>query len=299
MDLAPNDLRSSDYVAQVIDGDGVAHKLGRTPVNTYKGVIRGSDEAQARLFVTESSVEGAVITKAERYFIQPARSLSKERHEDEFVFYKGSDVTKEAGSCGVTLADEVAARESQAGLKGKSDITAEANNPVVGISPLKLARIATEADGEYVSFFGGAAQANAQILNIMNLVDGIYQVEIGVTFQVVFQNAWSDAATDPYSSTAPNTLLGQFRNHWNANFTNIQRSLAHMWTGKNMDGDTIGIASVGVVCRTPASAYGVSQRFPTNSSTPITAQTVVLTAHEIGQTLVPSTLTNPRTLHPT
>ena len=282
MELAPNDLRSADYVAQVIDGDGVAHKLARTPVNTYKGTIRGSDEAQARLLVMEGSVEGAVITKAERYFIQPARSLSKERSEDEFVFYKGSDLTKEAGSCGVTLADEVAARENQAVLEGKSEITAEANNPVVGISPLKIARIATEADGEYVSAFGGAAQANAQILSIMNLVDGIYQVEIGVTFQVVFQNAWSDAATDPYSSTVPSTLLGQFRNHWNANFTNIQRSLAHMWTGKNMDGDTIGIASVGVVCRTPTSAYGVSQRFPTNIATPLTAQTVVLTAHEIG-----------------
>src|SRR4030095_2171717 len=136
MELAPNDLRSADYVAQVIDGDGVAHKLGRAPVNTYKGIIRGSDEAQARLLVTEGSGEGAVITKAERYFIQPARSLSKERSEDEFVFYKGSNLTKEAGSCGVTLAEKVAAREEQA--EGKSDITAEANSPVVGISPLKM-----------------------------------------------------------------------------------------------------------------------------------------------------------------
>jgi hypothetical protein len=119
----------------------------------------------------------------------------------------------------------------------------------------------------------------------MNLVDGIYQAEIGVTFQVVFQNAWSDTATDPYTTNVPggtNGLLSQFRNHWNTNFTNTQRSLAHMWTGRNMDGDTIGIASVGVVCRTPASAYGISQRFPTSGAIPITAQTVVLTAHEIG-----------------
>src|SRR6185436_16496372 len=39
---------------------------------------------------------------------------------------------------------------------------------------------------------------------------------------------------------------------------------------------------IGVVCRSPNSAYGVSQRFPTSGAVPITAQTVVLTAHEIG-----------------
>ena len=282
MELAPNDLRSSDYVAQVIDADGVAHKLAKTPVDTYKGIVHGSNGAQARLTVKEGSIEGAVITEGERYFIQPARSLSKERNEDEFVFYKGSDVTKESGSCGVTLADEVAARETPMVTDGKADVTAEGLTPVVGLSPLKIARIATEADAEYVSALGGAGNANAQITSILNLVDGIYQVEIGVTFQIVFQNTWTDSATDPYSSTVPGTLLGQFRSHWNSNFTNIQRSLAHMWTGKNMDGDTIGIASLGVVCRSPGSAYGVSQRFPTSGTTPITAQTVVLTAHEIG-----------------
>ena len=252
------------------------------PVNTYKGIVHGSKGAQARLTVKEGSVEGAIITEGERYFIQPARSLSPNRKEDEFVFYKGSDVTKEAGECGVTLAEEVAAREAHVTTENKADITAEAVNPVTGMSPLKIARIATEADAEYVSALGGASLANAHIMNIMNLVDGIYQVEIGVTFQIAFQNAWSDSSSDPYNSTAPSTLLSEFRNHWNSNFTNVQRSLAHLWTGKNLDGSTIGIASVGVVCRTPSSAYGLSQRFPVDSANPITAQTVVLTAHEIG-----------------
>ena len=42
MQLSPNDLRSSDYVAQEITADGVAHKLPRTAVNTYKGSVQGS-----------------------------------------------------------------------------------------------------------------------------------------------------------------------------------------------------------------------------------------------------------------
>jgi hypothetical protein len=58
--------------------------------------------------------------------------------------------------------------------------------------------------------------------------------------------------------------------------TGVVRDVAHMWTGKDMDGSTVGIAWVGVVCRSPSYSYGVSQRY---SSTP---QKYVLTAHEIG-----------------
>ena len=286
MQLSPNDLRASDYVAQEIAADGVTRKLPRTPVNTYKGSVQGSPKAQARVTVTENSVEGAIITGGERYFIQPARALSKQAREDEFVFYNGEDVAKEAGTCGVTLADEVAARTSSQinkVEKSASVFAAEALNiPVPGLTPLKVARLATDADAEYVSALGSAALANAQIMSVMNLIDGIYQVEIGITFQVVFQNTWTNAGTDPYSSTDPVLLLDQFSTHWNSNFTNVQRSLAHLWTGKNVDGSTVGIASVGVVCKFPDSAYGFSQRFPVDALNPITAQTVTVTAHEMG-----------------
>ena len=219
MQLSPNDLRATDYVAQEITADGVVHKLPRSAVNTYKGTVQGSPKAQARVTVTENSVEGAIISEGERYFIQPARSLSKLAREDEFVFYNGADVTKEAGTCGVTLADEVAARDGSKidkVEKASSVFEAEANAPVPGLTPLKVARLATEADAEYVSALGSASLANAQIMSIMNLVDGIYQVEIGVTFQVVFQNAWSNAGSDPYSSTDPIVMLDQFRSHWNS-----------------------------------------------------------------------------------
>ncbi len=281
MQLEPYDMRAPDYASQLITADGVAHKLAKGPINTYKGTVKGNAGAQARMTVKESSIEGAIITGSDRFFIQPAGSLSKVARDDEFVFYRSSDVASEGATCGVTLADEVAAHEARAGSHLKAVETPAAPGPITGLSPLKIARLATDADAEYVSAFGGASQANAQITSIMNLVDGIFQFEIGITFQITFQNAWADAATDPYTSTAPGSRLSEFRNHWNANFTNIQRSLAHLWTGQDLDGGTIGVASLAVVCRSPQSAYGLSQKFP-HSGTAITAHTVVLTAHEIG-----------------
>jgi hypothetical protein len=289
--VAPHDIRSADYVAQVIGSDGMAQKLARTPVNTFKGEVRGLPQAQARLTIEHDSIEGSIITKSERYFIQPARALSRASRSDEFVFYRGSDVIKDAGECGVTLADEVAAEEerarSAAGSGSKAPSTSNfETSEITSLSPLKIVRLVTDADAEYVNTLGGVAQANSQILNIMNQVDGIYQVEIGVTFQIVGQNAWSDAATDPYTSTAVScpsppgtcvTLLNEFRNRWNSNPPlTMTRDLAHLWTGKDLDGGTIGVAFVGVVCTSNTSSYGLSQRINNPTST------VVLTAHEIG-----------------
>ena len=284
LSMTPHDMRSSDYSAQVIDAQGVAHPLPKTEVNTYKGQVKGLPDAQVRMSLTEKGLEGAIITREKRYFLQPARSISKEARTDDFILYDSADLTKEDGSCGVTLAEEVAAQSESTKPSATGVIEAEVSGPVQSISPMKIARISTDADGEYVAAFGGASQANTQIANILNFVDGIYQVEIGVTFQIVQQNTWADQSTDPYTSTVPSTLLGQFREHWNDFFPSSgenTRSLAHLFTGKKLDGNIVGVASFGVVCRVPSFAYGLSQRFPTSSNI-ITAQTVVLTAHEIG-----------------
>jgi hypothetical protein len=286
--MTPHDIRSADYSAQVIDAQGVRHPLPRTEVTTYKGEVKGLPNAQVRMSLSDKGLEGAIISRERRLFIQPARAFSKDARPDDFVLYDGADLTKHEGTCGLELAEEVAAQAAaqaeatEAKVQGVIDFAvSEPNQP---LTTLKLARIATDADGEYVAAFGGASQANTQIQNILNFVDGIYQVEIGVTFQIVQQNTWADLNTDPYTTTNPGDLLTQFRNHWNANFPstgNNTRSLAHLFTGKEIDGSTIGIASFGVVCRTPTFAYGLSQRFPTINLS-ITAQTVVLTAHEIG-----------------
>ena len=198
--------------------------------------------------------------------------------------YESADLHKHDGTCGVTLADEVAAQEGAVKAAPTDVIEAEVSGPVNSFTPMKIARISTDADGEYVASFGGASQANTQIANILSFVEGIYESEIGITFQIVQQNTWADANTDPYTSTAPSTRLGQFRDHWNANFPNSganARSIAHLFTGVDLDGSIIGIASFGVACRNANFSYGLSQQFPFGS-TSITAQTVVLTAHEIG-----------------
>ena len=285
--MSPHDLRSDDYRADAVDSNGVTRPLPRTEVHTYRGYVKGLPDAQARMSLTARGLEGAIITKQGRYFLQSARSISKDASADEFVLYEGGDLHKHDGTCGVTLADEVAAQGQMAKSGATEVIDLEASGPVSSITPMKIVRIATDADGEYVTAFGGASQANAQITSILNFVEGIYESEIGLTFEIVQQHVFEDASTDPYTSTAPSTRLGQFRDRWNlpdlaSGSPGIPvRSIAHLFTGVDLDGGTIGIASLGVACRSANFSYGLSQQFPFGS-TSIFAQTVVLTAHEIG-----------------
>ena len=297
LQFSPIDLRSADYEAREIDANGVAHKLPKTPANTYKATVKGDTRAQARVALGEHGLEGAIITGDKRYFIEPSRSLSKTAQADEFVFYSSEDVAPTNASCGVTLADEVAAQQNLTAASTKTGTSelvsppdpAELASPITPLSPMKIARIATDADAEFVNASGGSAAANNQITQIINLVDGIYQVEVGITFQIVFQNTWTNAGTDPYTATVASDRLTQFEDFWNDHDPSggIPRSLAHLFTGVNVTGgapdfDTgvIGIAQTGTTCRFPEAAYGLSERFPSNGT--INSTTVILTAHEIG-----------------
>jgi hypothetical protein len=287
LEFSPYDLRSSDYSAQQIGADGVAHKLAKTAVNTFRASVKDNANAQARMSLGANGLEGAIITGTDKFFIQPARALSKNAQADEFVFYSAADVadTEEGDeSCGVTLADEIAAQEqiAAAAATDTTEVKSELNN-VPTISPMSTVRLATDADAEYVNGVGGPDAANNRILQIMNVVDGIYQVELGLTFQIVFQNTWTDANTDPYTTADAAALLDQFRVHWQGRSDGgfgTTRSLAHMWTGRDLTGSTIGIASLAVVCRSSFGAYGLSQRFPLTGASD--ARTALLTAHEIG-----------------
>lgn len=49
-------------------------------------------------------------------------------------------------------------------------------------------------------------------------------------------------SNDPYTSTSANTILGEFMAEWTSNPGSIQRDVAQMFTAKEVDGGTIGIA---------------------------------------------------------
>jgi hypothetical protein len=265
--LEPNDLRAPNYVAQETMEDGTVRILPSPAVTTYAGRVLNRSGAQARFTINGNEVVGLILDGDERFFVEPLRNYTLSGGPTDYVFYREADLRPEAfpGTCDVTAAHKVG--RAIDGVSAKVEDVALPANYVV--------QLATETDNEYVTALGTAQAANSEILSIVNQISGVYSAEVGISFQVVLQNTYG--GSDPYTNdTNSSGILNEFRNRWNSAMTGVARDVAHMWTGKDMAGSTVGIAWVGVVCNAPSYSYGVSQRY---TGTP---QKYVLTAHEIG-----------------
>ena len=270
--LIPHDMRGIAYRAVEMRHDRAERTLESSPVRTFKGAVANWSGSHARFTVTDDRIEGVILTPEERYFIEPAGKYSTSALSSDFVFYKASDVLPSAAAqepsdmCGVSLAKKIDTTSKQVAPQ-----TSTASSSAL------IVELATEADYEYVTALGGSVNANNEILSIMNQVEGVYETELGITFQIVYQNTWA-TQNDPYTTTADSIkVLDEFKNYWNANFTHINRDLAHMWTGKQMGG-VIGRAIISSVCNDPQASisYSISRKYD------LEPMKYVLTAHEIG-----------------
>ena len=281
LEVEPYDVRSADYRAVAAGPDGVMKELAHTPSNSWRGRVRGQEGTIVRLYLDGEKLQGVIITPGETFFIEPARDLSSAAGAGEFVFYEASSVKPVDATCEVaTLGERVAAEAKSSGVTAAAATSTPQADEI--FAPLTEARVATEADFEFFQKNGNnEAATNADILNIMTQVDGIYEAQLGVSLRVVFQRVWT-TDTDPYTLTAASAALQQFASSYNGTFpagTQPQRELTHLFTGKNLDGTTIGIAYRGVICDFPGNSYGISESLFQNNTA---ATRVGVTAHEIG-----------------
>ena len=268
--LRPNDLRAANYRAQEVSADGVTRDVAMPDVTTYRGSVEGMTGTDARFTIDGEHVEGMIITPQDSYFVEAAGKYSAAAGANDYLVYKASDVRPDiTRSCG-TLDEEI----SRSAKDIAPRVAAAAVAPEV-FSPMKVVEIATEADLEYTNALGGSANANNDILGIMNGVQAIYQRDIGLTFSVTFQHTWTTA--DPFGAngTGAAAVLNAFTAYWNTNFTTTPRDVAHLWTGKNLGGPN-GVAWIGVVCRDAAGSYGISDLET------IAPFRIAIPAHEIG-----------------
>ncbi|MEJ7712884.1 MAG: M12 family metallo-peptidase [Pyrinomonadaceae bacterium] len=285
IELTPHDLRASNYTAIDVAAGGASRQVETGPVRTYKGTTMGA-EAEARFTVDDNTIEGVIITGQEKYFVESLRKYKPTAKATDFVLYKSSDVYHDGGDeCAVTLdyqAENAFENFAARPVSGSAAVTPEIAEAGTAYKEVELA---TEADFEYVSALGGAAAANNEILSILNQVEGIYKAELGISFRVSHQSTWTDAA-DPYTKEVSSELLEEFRAYWNINRSNVQRDLAHLWTGKdiysidsttgNRNTNNVGVAYKSVTCNAPSYGYGLTER----RIDP--AGKVRVTAHEIG-----------------
>ena len=270
LELEPHDMRAPNYRAVETGPGGVRRALPRGPVTTFKGRLAGQEDTHGRFAITHRGVEGVVFTAAERYYVEPLQRYLASAGAADLVVYRHSDIKFARGrKCGVSLPQRL--------QLGVDRIRAQ---PATSTVKEYLVEVATEADYEFVEALGDSDAANAEIVSILNMVDGVYQSELLLDLSITYQHTWA-VEEDPYTKTNAKRLLEEFRDHWRDNFQSSEDyDLAHLWTGRELDAKTVGIAFLGTLCRSRDFSFALSQY----SSTSVVIK-FLTPAHEIGHVL--------------
>lgn len=118
-------------------------------------------------------------------------------------------------------------------------------------SPPRILEVATDADYQFYQIHG--AETNAYIRAVLNAVDVIYTSSIGIRLKVVSQRV----ATTNQGASGIISALSLLENFRASPFASSSRAdIRHLFTGREIEGLTIGIAYVAAVC-TANGKYGV------------------------------------------
>ncbi|MDD5543462.1 MAG: M12 family metallo-peptidase [Acidobacteriia bacterium] len=241
-------------------------ELPPPPVTTYKGYVDGDSTSQVRLTIQPDLFMGYIRRGDDYLFIDPLSKYSFGSSPRQVVAYHERDIRPEFQAlCGTGPLHDIARH-----LRPTLPSAAKSNPRPAAI--LRLLKVATDADFEFFQVHGSSS--NSYIAGIMNQVNGIYASDLNLNVAITFQNVYT-TPLNPYTSTDANTLLDQFVAHWSSN-TLVVRDVAHLFTGKTLNSNIVGIAYVGSACD-PSFEYGV-----TSDTTPFTLK---VAAHEIGHNL--------------
>jgi hypothetical protein len=125
------------------------------------------------------------------------------------------------------------------------------------------------------SFQGQYGSNSADLLLARhNVADGVYAEQVQLLVVPSDVRA-APASPDPFTSTDANTLLGQLSTFRQNNNTVKALGLAHLVTGRQLDGTTIGIARINGVC-------SVSDGVSLSEASSLIALDGLVMAHELG-----------------
>jgi len=263
LELWDSGVRSAAHVMILADGSEYTSPAPRT----MKGYANGDQGSQVRLTINEGFLSGYIKYGGQTINIEPAKHHLSSAKEDLIVVYNET-----------ALIDHT---EHSCGVHGSAYIKKQIKNSVSkGVSRsvglCYEVDIALAADWSMVQAFGSESAVDNQMSAVLNDVQGNYDDEFADELLYIHAGSWiSNCATcDPWtSSTDADDLLDDFT-AWapgNLGFHDV----ASLWTDRNFNGTTIGLAWVGAVCTN--FCYNVLQNFTSSS-----AFLRVLQAHELG-----------------
>lgn len=247
--------------------------LAASGVVLFEGRLDGIDHSWVRLSQQGGQWQGAWFDGNTLFLIDPAPSakqLGRVPDHAAHVAYRLEDVVIEG------LDHDIAGRPG-----GYVDWTRElATSLQVAKGGLKELELTVVTDTEFSTLHG--SNRDAMVAGRLNVVDGIYRAQLSVQVSLThlshLTNNGPMTMTLASGGTSSNPdLLDTFRGYMRtgAGSTIPKGDLNHLFSGKDFDGSTAGVAFLSVLCST---SYGYAINQVRSAST----TTALIIAHEMG-----------------
>lgn len=146
-----------------------------------------------------------------------------------------------------------------------------------GMTPTRRLSVALVADTALAAHDG--AQVEANLLAQLNVIDGLFANQLGVRIAASSVSVFTRQPDEPFDATTDaSDLLEQLASWRTDNPQQRAAGLTHLFTGRNLEGRTVGMAYLGTLC---------SRRYSASLSQATTAVSfaALIAAHEIAHVM--------------
>ena len=237
-------------------------------VSLHRGRITGKAGSWARIVMADGVPRGLIWDGKQMYAVEGPDDSAVIGAASPVIFSLADTyVTPGTMSCGASQAGGTAAAMYST-LVGELAV-AEA------LAPGATSEIHLSAIGDFEFSERHGATADVAIATRLNNVDGIFSEQLGVQITVDIVEVHADA-DDPFTDTLDSSdLLDELSDYRFNTPLHRNNGLTHLYTGRVLDGTTVGIAFLNALC-SPRFGAGLSEgRHSTTFDS-------LIAAHEIG-----------------
>ena len=300
------DIQGLEYQAVISENTYLASKVSGIDEEHsgkhYVGELKGENNSWVRVSLVDGQWQGVVTVNNAMHVIQHQTVPIGAAAATDLVMSSMpvAEMDGLQGTCGRgdgtdTMLDHVAqlsATNGVASATSPSPLSATfaqfCSQEVNGICV--IAEIEIAFDLEFQAVFG--AQATAQAMSILNIVDGHYMNDLKISIDAITVEMLSNDLFSTSVVASPvldaGVLLDDIemkKNNAQIPFITNNNALTHVVTGRDFNGGTLGVAYLGSVCEANGFSTGTSSIFFDNPTTPNIALTAIVVAHELAHNL--------------
>jgi hypothetical protein len=229
----------------------MASKPEQSSLQLYRGSIDGIAGSWVRLARNGDVLHGMLWDGTQLYAIEPAAEVadslaSPPADASQTIVFRLADATLDPGAaaCG---SDSTPLKANEAFAQLTTELKG-ATQAMQATGATRRLDVSALGDARFLQRYGNEKDARDAILTRLNNDDGIYSSQLAIEIHVG-SLAVPDASHDQLSAaTDPKSLLRELANLRKRTGSLSSQGVTHLFTDRDLDGSTIGIAYLGSLC---------------------------------------------------